>query len=74
MEDVKGLTNLQLELLKIFSIPLKENQLKEIKALLSRYFAEKASEEMDALWDENNWSDETMRSWAQEHMRTKSKR
>ncbi|MCB0524837.1 MAG: hypothetical protein R3A50_09765 [Saprospiraceae bacterium] len=72
METVKGLTNLQLELLKIFSIPLKEDQLMEIKALLSRYFAEKASEEMDKLWDENNWSDETMREWAQEHMRTKS--
>ncbi len=64
---------MQLELLKMFSIPLKEDQLKEIKALLSRYFAEKATEEMDALWDANNWSDETMREWAQEHMRTKSK-
>lgn len=73
MEAVKGLTNLQLELLKMFSIPLKEDQLKEIKALLSRYFAEKATEEMDALWDANNWSDEKMREWAQEHMRTKSK-
>ena len=72
METVKGLTNLQLELLKIFSIPLKEDQLMEIKALLSRYFTKKASEEMDKLWDENNWSDETMREWAQEHMRTKS--
>lgn len=64
---------MQLELLKIFSIPLKEDQLREIKTLLSRYFANKASEEMDALWDENNWTDETMREWAQEHMRTKSK-
>lgn len=72
MEAVKGLTNLQLELLKMFSIPLEDDQLKEIKALLSRYFADKASEEMDRLWDENNWSDETMREWAQEHMRTKS--
>lgn len=74
MEAVKGLTNLQLELLKIFSVPLKEDQLKDIKALLSRYFAEKASEEMDKLWEENKWSDETMREWAQEHLRTKSKK
>ncbi|MBL7828394.1 MAG: hypothetical protein JNJ57_17310 [Saprospiraceae bacterium] len=72
MEAVKGLTNLQLELLKMFSIPLKEDQLKEIKALLSRYFADKATAEMDLLWDQNNWSDETMHEWAQEHMRTKS--
>jgi hypothetical protein len=71
MEAVKGLTNLQLELLKVFSIPIKEDQLKEIKALLSRYFADKATEEMDRLWDEKNWSDETMREWANEHLRTK---
>ncbi len=72
MEAVKGLTNFQLELLKMFSVPLKEDQIKEIKALLTRYFADKASEAMDILWEEKNWSDETMRTWAQEHMRTKS--
>lgn len=73
METAKGLTNFQLELLKMFSIPLQEDQLKEIKELLSRYFAEKATEEMDRLWEQNNWSDETMREWTNEHMRTKSK-
>jgi len=73
MEAVKGLTNLQLELLKIFSLPLKDDQLNEIKALLSIYFANKATEEMDLLWEENNWSNETMEVWAQEHMRSKSK-
>ncbi len=57
----------------MFSIPLQEDQLKEIKELLSRYFAEKATEEMDRLWEQNNWSDETMREWTNEHMRTKSK-
>ncbi len=72
METAKGLTNFQLELLKMFSIPLQEDQLKEIKELLSRYFAEKATEEMDRLWEQNNWSDETMREWTNEHMRTSS--
>ena len=73
MEAVKGLTELQLELLKIFSVPLKEEQLREIKVLLTRYFADKATEEMDMLWDQRNWSDETMRDWAEEHMRIKSR-
>ena len=53
MEAVKGLTNFQLELLKMFSVPLKEDQIKEIKALLTRYFADKASEAMDILWEVN---------------------
>lgn len=73
MEAVKGLTNLQMELLKIFSVPLKDEQLQEIRALLSGYFAEKATAEMDRLWEERGWSQETMREWAQEHMRTKPK-
>ena len=72
MEAVKGLTNLQLELLKIFSIPLQEEQIKEIKMLLSQYFADKATEEMDRLWDEKGWSQETMEEWANEHMRSKT--
>lgn len=72
MENTHGLSSLQLELLKIFSIPLEEKQLLEIKELLSRYFAEQATKEMDRLWKERGWSNETMRDWAQEHMRVKS--
>lgn len=72
MEAVKGLTNLQLELLKIFSIPLQEEQLRDIKSILTQYFAEKATEEMDRLWEEKGWSNDTMREWAQEHVRVKS--
>ena len=72
MEAVKGLTNLQLELLKIFSIPLQEEQIKEIRVLLCQYFADKVTEEMDRLWDERGWTQETMQEWANEHMRSKS--
>jgi hypothetical protein len=73
MEAVNGLSNLQLELLKLFAYPLPAEQLLEIKVILSRYFAEKATSEMDRLWDENAWNDETMQNWSQEHMRAKSK-
>lgn len=66
------LTNLQLELLKVFSFDLPEEQLLEIKKLLSNYFLEKARDEMDELWDERGWNQETMREWAHEHMRTSS--
>ena len=71
MDDAKGLTNLQLELLKIFSFNVNDQQLKEIKSLLAKYFAEKATSEMDALWDEKKWSNDTMDQWSQEHLRTK---
>lgn len=71
METVKGLTNLQLELLKLFRFNLSDQQIKEVRALLSKYFAEKATQEMDKLWEEQGWSDETMKEWSREHLRTK---
>lgn len=68
----KNLTNLQLELLEIFSVDLPESQLLEIRGLLARYFAEKATEEMDRLWEERGWTEQTMKDWASDHFRSKS--
>jgi hypothetical protein len=70
MVHTQKLTNLQLELVKLFSYKVAENQVLEIKQLLSNYFADKATEEMDRLWEENNWSEETMKEWSNEHLRT----
>lgn len=64
------LTNLQLELLKVFSYQLNQQQLMDIKNLLTHYFAEQATQEMDKLWEENNWDDNTMTNWVNEHLRT----
>lgn len=61
------LSNMQKELLKLYSTEIPEEQLQEIKILLSNYFADKASDEMDRLWDLNNWNDQTMKKWANEH-------
>lgn len=68
------LSNLQLELLKIFSRNISDEQLLEIKSILSAYFAEKATTEMDRLWDEKGWTHETMTQWLKEHMRTPYKK
>lgn len=70
MNASKPLTNLQLELLQTFRYELSEAQLVEIRDLLTRYFAEKVSDEMDALFEANDWGDETIEVWSQEHMRT----
>lgn len=70
MIPAQKLTNLQLELVKLFSYKVDDSQLIEIKQILGTYFAEKASEEMDRLWDENNWTEDTMKEWANEHLRT----
>lgn len=71
IEHSSSLTNLQLELLQTFKYDLSEQQLIEIRELLANYFADKATEEMDRLWDEKGWDEKTMEEWSNEHMRTK---
>ena len=71
METTKKMSNLQLELLKVFSFDLEDHQIIEIRNLLVNYFAEKATAEMDRLWEENQWNEKTIEEWSKEHMRTK---
>ncbi len=60
-------TNLQLELLKIFSYKIDDRDLLEIKRMLGKYFADKASDLADKIWDEKQLNaDEILNS----HQRT----
>ncbi|MEL7160261.1 MAG: hypothetical protein AAFN92_05840 [Bacteroidota bacterium] len=59
----KPLSNLQLELLKLYSHDLSEQDLIAVQRMLANFFAERASDEMDKLWEERGWSDETMDQW-----------
>ncbi|SFT56548.1 hypothetical protein SAMN04489724_1363 [Algoriphagus locisalis] len=74
MEKEKSLgklSNLQLELLKVFSQNLDDTQLLEIRELLANYFSERTTNEMDKLFSEKNWGAEKIEEWASDHMRTK---
>lgn len=68
------LSNMQKELLKLYGTNIPDEELKEIKLLLSNYFADKATAEMEKLWEENNWDELTMNQWANEHNRRKGSR
>lgn len=70
MAATQGLSNLQLELLKIFSFEISDDQLLEIKSLLVKYFADKVSTDIDNLFEEQGWGQDKIEEWAQEHMRT----
>ncbi|NJK83254.1 MAG: hypothetical protein HC912_04995 [Saprospiraceae bacterium] len=50
-------------MLKLYSLKLPEQDLLAIKRLIARYFSDKASDEMDRLWEENNWSEDTIENW-----------
>ena len=63
---MEKLSNLQLEILKLYQFKLDDNQLIDIKKILAKYFTEKATKEFDKLWEENSWSNETMDEWLNE--------
>jgi len=67
-------TNAQLDLLKLFSRDVPEENWIEIKNLISKYFAEKATAEMDKLFEQNGWDERKIKEWSEEHMRTPYKK
>ena len=71
MGAAKKLSNLQIELLEVFTYDLSDEQLVEIRDLLTNYFSEKVSTGIDKLFEDNNWGEEKIEEWSNEHMRTK---
>lgn len=65
-------SNVQLELLKLFSRDVPETDLLEIKRLLAHYFADKLSRRADQVWDEQGWTNEKMDELLNTKMRRKS--
>ncbi len=63
-------TDAQLDLLKLFSKSLPDDTWKDLKQIISNYFADKATKEMDALFAENGWDEKKIDDWNKEHMRT----
>lgn len=71
MKTTGKLSNLQLELVKLFKYDLDEKQLSDIRKLLSDYFAAQATQNMDKFMSENDLDEHTIDMWANERMRTK---
>ena len=60
----------QLELLNALNNIHSEAELNEFKNLLAQYFAQKAQNGIDKLWNEGVINDQTIEQWGFEHMRT----
>ncbi|WAC09517.1 hypothetical protein [Dyadobacter pollutisoli] len=65
------LSNLQIELLKLYPYSVSEKELADIRKMLADYFAEKIDNQMSQLWDKNDWNDQTIETWKSEHLRSK---
>lgn len=68
MEATK-LTNLQIELLKLYSSNISEAKLKEVKKFLQNLLVEEIDSEMDRLFEENGWGEEKIEEWKNGHYR-----
>ncbi|MCB0650478.1 MAG: hypothetical protein KDC85_04315 [Saprospiraceae bacterium] len=59
MQDIKQpLTNVQLEILKAFSYQLDNEELQKLREVIADYFANRAIQSANKVWDEKAWTDE----------------
>ena len=54
------LSNVQAELLKLFSAEIPEIHLLELKKVMAKFLLDKARDKADAIWDEKGYTDEQL--------------
>ena len=54
------LSNVQAELLKLFSAEIPESHLLELKRVIAKFLLDKARDKADAAWDEKGYTDEKL--------------
>ena len=62
-EKYSALSNTQLELLKLFSTDLSENELRELKLVIAKFYAQKSIEFANLAWDEKKLTEKDMENW-----------
>ena len=70
METPTKFSNLQHELLKLYSKNVSDDDLIAIKDLLGKYFAQKTIASANKVWEEKHWGVEEEQQLLNEDMRT----
>jgi hypothetical protein len=60
----------QLSLLQMFAYQDSEEETKEMKNVLCKYYAEKADKKISRIWEERGYTEDTMDEWLNTHIRT----
>ena len=68
--QAKPFTPFQIEMLELASRVSSEVEIQDIRRMLGQYFAKRAEDAIDRLWDEGVLNDNVMEEWKSEHMRT----
>jgi len=69
---METMSNLQLELLRLYGNGVSEESLREIKMILAKFFADKATDAMDKDGDEKYLTEQDMINWTNEHNRAEN--
>jgi hypothetical protein len=67
------LSNVQLELLKVFAHHVSDNDLLDLRQVLAEFFSQKAVAAADVAWDKNGWSETDVQRLLNTKLRSKSK-
>lgn len=59
-QQTQPLTNVQLELLKVFAMGVSDEEVLEIRRMLARYFMQKSVKEATNIWAERNYEADTL--------------
>ncbi len=54
------LSNIQAELLKLFSADIPDKHLSELKSIIALFLLDKARDKADVIWDEKQFTDEKL--------------
>ncbi len=54
------LSNIQVELLKLFPNDIPENNLAELRNIMARYLMDKARDKADEIWEQKGYTDEKL--------------
>ena len=70
MEQSMELNRAQLSILRLLGRMKTVEQVEELRLVISNYYARKATEEMDKLWDSGKWGEAQNNAVLNEHLRT----
>ena len=70
MEQRTVLNEAQLSVLRLLSMMKTVEEVDELRQIISNYYAQKATEEMDKLWEQGDWNEEKNEAVLSEHLRT----
>ena len=66
----QGAPSATTDLSALLGRPVPPAEVTDIRHLIGLYYAERAAQLVDGLWEEKSWTADTMHEWLREHMRT----